>query len=64
MALCDTPEALLIARSLRAGGGKRRGPMNQRKPKPWMGHERIFIWAATIVTFLMVAGAITYRAML
>jgi hypothetical protein len=38
--------------------------MNQRKRKPWMKHERVFIWGATIVTFLMVAGAITYRALL
>jgi cell division protein FtsL len=36
--------------------------MTQRKLKPWMRHERVFIWIATIVTFLVVAGAITYRA--
>jgi cell division protein FtsL len=38
--------------------------MNQRKLKPWMRHERVFIWTTTIVTFLLVAGAITYRAIL
>jgi hypothetical protein len=31
--------------------------MTQRKLKPWMRHERVFIWIATIVTFLIVAGA-------
>jgi hypothetical protein len=37
--------------------------VKQRKLKPWMRHERLFIWTATFVTFLIAAAAITYRAM-
>jgi hypothetical protein len=37
--------------------------MKRRKLKPWMRYERVLIWTATMVTFLAVAVAITYRAM-
>jgi hypothetical protein len=37
--------------------------MNQRKQKPWMRYEQVFIWGAVIVTAFVVVGAITYRAM-
>jgi hypothetical protein len=37
--------------------------MNDRKLKPWMRREQVFIWTASIVTFALIAGAITYRVM-
>jgi hypothetical protein len=37
--------------------------MNQRKQKPWMRYEQVFIWGTVIVTAFVVAVAITYRAM-
>jgi hypothetical protein len=39
------------------------GATNQRKPRPWMRREQVFIWTASIVMFLVVAVALTYRAM-
>jgi hypothetical protein len=38
--------------------------MSKQKLKPWVRFEQALIWITAVIVSLMVAGAITYRAIL